>query len=102
MNHPEKAVELFFQNETDGCRVELEKYLETLSNDLSILPDNFEENSTLWYEMLIDTKLYDSTADSTVRKLFVKAAEFKFMEAPEEMREKFMDGLDVYFPAKAI
>ncbi|MCP3926813.1 MAG: hypothetical protein GY714_29995 [Desulfobacterales bacterium] len=100
MNHPEKAVELFFQNETEECRALLEKYIETVGNDLTELPDNFEENSTLWYEMLIDTKLYDSYADSTTRKLFVKAAEIKFSEAPDDMRIKFMEGLDTYFPAK--
>lgn len=100
MNYPQKAVELFFQNDAEGCRAELEKYIETLSSDLAVLPDNFEEESTMWYEMLIDTRLYDDTADSTARKLFVKAAEYKFMEAPDEMRIKFMEGLDVYFPAK--
>lgn len=101
MNYPDKAVELFFNNENEECRNELEKYIETVPNDLSKLPEKFEEESTLWYEMLIDTRLFDTKTGSTSRKLFEKAAEIKFSEAPEDIRKKFMDGLDIYFPPKS-
>ncbi len=99
-----KAVTSYYDNDLESTEKYMEEFLTFCQNNsVDPVPHDLNENPTLWYELLIDTKLYNSPSTSPVRILFEKAAKLKFDEVPsEELRGKFMAGLNDFFPASDV
>lgn len=95
----ENALGAFRQNDMGRCRSFLEDYFnEAKEGWETSFPQDLAEAASLWYAVMIDTGLCSTCEDSPSRKFFVKVAGYKFQEAPPDMREKFMEGLDRFFP----
>ncbi len=95
----DNALAAYGKSDMRGCRSFLETYFEEAKETWeAAFPQDLGETASLWYAVMIDTGLCTTEEDSFPRKFFVRVAEHKFQEAPPELREKFMGGLDRFFP----
>lgn len=94
-----EALSAYENKEIGECRRSLADYFSMAGkNACDHFPHDLKEGADFWYAVMIDTGLYGGCVGSPEREFFVTAATHKFAEAPPELREKFMEGLDQYFP----
>ena len=95
----DQAVRAYEDKEIGECRRLLADYFGHANERASAeFPRNLEEEADLWYAVMIDTGLFGGYPKSPERVFFENVATHKFAAAPPELREKFMAGLDTYFP----
>ena len=94
-----EALSAYDNKEIGECRRALADYFSRAGeNACDHFPRDLKEGADFWYAVMIDTGLCGGCVGSPERTFFVQAATHKFAAAPPELREKFMEGLDVYFP----
>ncbi len=98
-----EALSAYENKEIGECRRGLADYFSMAGeNACDHFPRDLKEDADFWYAVMIDTGLFGGFVGSPEREFFVRAATYKFAAAPPELREKFMEGLDQYFPPGSV